>query len=153
MLALHSPFPTSDVSTTGHILTATAFAFPSTPRSDVLLQSFHPLKKESFNFLHSFASAHILFSVSFLEANLVEDPNEPTFKSSKFLVIGHRGCGMNILHSSDPRFKFMKENSIPSFNAATRFPVDFIEFDVQVRKCRTQTTYYYNLNVVFPLCL
>lgn len=41
---------------------------------------------------------------------------------------------MNILHSSDPRFKFMKENSIPSFNAATRFPVDFIEFDVQVTK-------------------
>ncbi|CAK9324856.1 unnamed protein product [Citrullus colocynthis] len=68
------------------------------------------------------------------EANLVEDPNEPTFKSSKFLVIGHRGCGMNILPSSDPRFKFMKENSIPSFNAATRFPVDFIEFDVQVTK-------------------
>lgn len=40
---------------------------------------------------------------------------------------------MNILHSSDSRFKFMKENSILSFNAAAKFPVDFIEFDVQVR--------------------
>ncbi|XP_038880107.1 glycerophosphodiester phosphodiesterase GDPD1, chloroplastic-like isoform X2 [Benincasa hispida] len=68
------------------------------------------------------------------EANLREGPNERTFRSSKFLVIGHRGCGMNILHSPDPRFKFIKENSIPSFDAATRLSVDFIEFDVQVTK-------------------
>ncbi|KGN53031.1 glycerophosphodiester phosphodiesterase GDPD1, chloroplastic isoform X1 [Cucumis sativus] len=65
------------------------------------------------------------------EPNLLEDPNVWT---SKFLVMGHRGCGMNILHSSDSRFKFMKENSILSFNAAAKFPVDFIEFDVQVTK-------------------
>lgn len=72
-----------------------------------------------------------------LEAEVVEDRNECIFGSSKFLVIGHRGYGMNILQSSDPRFKFMKENSIRSFNAAARFPIDFIEFDVQVRDIST----------------
>ncbi|XP_022972323.1 glycerophosphodiester phosphodiesterase GDPD1, chloroplastic-like [Cucurbita maxima] len=68
------------------------------------------------------------------EANILEDGNDRACRSSKFLVIGHRGFGMNILQSSDSRFKLMKENSIPSFMAATRFPVDFIEFDVQVTK-------------------
>nr|DAD34150.1 TPA_asm: hypothetical protein HUJ06_004790 [Nelumbo nucifera] len=55
-----------------------------------------------------------------------------TFKSSKFLVIGHRGNGMNMLHSSDRRMKAIKENSILSFNTAGKFSVDFVEFDVQV---------------------
>jgi hypothetical protein len=55
------------------------------------------------------------------------------FKVPKFLVIGHRGSGMNILHSSDRRMKALKENSILSFNAAAaNSSVDFIEFDVQV---------------------
>ncbi|XP_010250593.1 PREDICTED: glycerophosphodiester phosphodiesterase GDPD2-like [Nelumbo nucifera] len=57
-----------------------------------------------------------------------------TFKSSKFLVIGHRGNGMNMLHSSDRRMKAIKENSILSFNTAGKFSVDFVEFDVQVTK-------------------
>ncbi|XP_057492152.1 glycerophosphodiester phosphodiesterase GDPD1, chloroplastic-like [Actinidia eriantha] len=52
----------------------------------------------------------------------------------KFLVIGHRGSGMNMLQSSDRRMKAMKENSVLSFNAAAKFAVDFIEFDVQVTK-------------------
>ncbi|KAH7847810.1 hypothetical protein Vadar_030480 [Vaccinium darrowii] len=57
------------------------------------------------------------------------------FKVPKFLVIGHRGSGMNILHSSDRRMKALKENSILSFNAAAaNSSVDFIEFDVQVTK-------------------
>ena len=48
------------------------------------------------------------------------------------MVIGHRGSGMNILQSCDPRMKSIQENSILSFNAASKFPIDFIEFDVQV---------------------
>ncbi|XWS30540.1 hypothetical protein CRYUN_Cryun24cG0126600 [Craigia yunnanensis] len=52
----------------------------------------------------------------------------------KFLVIGHRGHGMNVLQSSDSRMKAIKENSILSFNSAAKFPIDFIEFDVQVTK-------------------
>ncbi|XP_068302790.1 glycerophosphodiester phosphodiesterase GDPD1, chloroplastic-like [Pyrus communis] len=52
----------------------------------------------------------------------------------RFLVIGHRGNGMNALQSSDRRMRAIKENSIMSFNAAASFPIDFIEFDVQVTK-------------------
>ncbi|XP_010929606.1 glycerophosphodiester phosphodiesterase GDPD1, chloroplastic [Elaeis guineensis] len=54
------------------------------------------------------------------------------FKPAKFVVIGHRGKGMNALASPDRRMKEIKENSILSFNLAGRFPVDFVEFDVQV---------------------
>lgn len=50
----------------------------------------------------------------------------------KFLVVGHRGHGMNILQSTDKRMKVYKENSILSFNNAANHPLDFIEFDVQV---------------------
>ncbi|XVF59979.1 hypothetical protein PTKIN_Ptkin08bG0005700 [Pterospermum kingtungense] len=58
-----------------------------------------------------------------------------SFRIPKFLVIGHRGHGMNSLQSSDPRMKAnIKENSILSFNSAAKFPIDFIEFDVQVTK-------------------
>ncbi|PQP94450.1 glycerophosphodiester phosphodiesterase GDPD1 chloroplastic-like [Prunus yedoensis var. nudiflora] len=52
----------------------------------------------------------------------------------KFLVIGHRGNGMNALQSSDRRMRAIKENSIASFNSAANFPIDFVEFDVQVTK-------------------
>ncbi|GAA0153048.1 hypothetical protein Leryth_010795 [Lithospermum erythrorhizon] len=52
----------------------------------------------------------------------------------KFVVMGHRGRGMNMLQSPDPRMKAIKENSIRSFNAAGRFNLDFIEFDVQVTR-------------------
>ncbi|KAF3973037.1 hypothetical protein ACB098_01G242100 [Castanea mollissima] len=52
----------------------------------------------------------------------------------KFLVIGHRGHGMNVLQSSDSRMRAFKENSISSFNAASCFPIDYIEFDVQVTR-------------------
>lgn len=52
----------------------------------------------------------------------------------KFLVIGHRGNGMNALQSSDRRMRAIKENSIASFNSAANFPIDFVEFDVQVRE-------------------
>lgn len=56
------------------------------------------------------------------------------FKWPKFVVMGHRGSGMNVLQSSDNRMKSIKENSIRSFNSAAQFPIDFIEFDVQVTK-------------------
>lgn len=56
------------------------------------------------------------------------------FKFPKFVVMGHRGSGMNMLQSADGRMKSIKENSIRSFNAAAGFPIDFIEFDVQVTK-------------------
>lgn len=39
---------------------------------------------------------------------------------------------MNMSQSPDLRFSALKENSILSFNAASKFPLDFIEFDVQV---------------------
>ncbi|KAL5581422.1 hypothetical protein UlMin_013864 [Ulmus minor] len=55
-------------------------------------------------------------------------------RAPKFVVIGHRGNGMNALNSSDNRMRAIKENSIVSFNAASAFPIDFVEFDVQVTK-------------------
>lgn len=56
------------------------------------------------------------------------------YKIPKFVVVGHRGHGMNMLQSPDRRMKAIKENSILSFNAAADYAVDFIEFDVQVTK-------------------
>uniref|UniRef100_A0A1J3GL92 glycerophosphodiester phosphodiesterase n=1 Tax=Noccaea caerulescens TaxID=107243 RepID=A0A1J3GL92_NOCCA len=57
-----------------------------------------------------------------------------SFRMPGFSVIGHRGNGMNVLQSSDRRTRGFKENSILSFNSAAKFPIDFIEFDVQVTK-------------------
>ncbi|XP_076917444.1 glycerophosphodiester phosphodiesterase GDPD1, chloroplastic-like [Bidens hawaiensis] len=54
--------------------------------------------------------------------------------SRKFVVIGHRGHGMNMLQSVDRRMKAFKENSILSFNNAAKHSLDYIEFDVQVTK-------------------
>ncbi|KAI7754581.1 hypothetical protein M8C21_003771, partial [Ambrosia artemisiifolia] len=51
--------------------------------------------------------------------------------SEKFVVIGHRGHGMNMLQSTDRRMKAFKENSILSFNKAANHSLDYIEFDVQ----------------------
>ncbi|KAG8385005.1 hypothetical protein BUALT_Bualt04G0177200 [Buddleja alternifolia] len=64
----------------------------------------------------------------------VELGRTTSFKVPKFLVIGHRGNGMNNLQSSDLRMKAIKENTILSFNSAAKYPLDFIEFDVQVTK-------------------
>lgn len=62
-----------------------------------------------------------------------------------FLVIGHRGHGMNVLQSSDRRMRALKENSISSFNAASCFPIDYIEFDVQVRFLRHSISFTFFL--------
>lgn len=61
--------------------------------------------------------------------------NRVPYKIPKFLVVGHRGNGMNVLTSMDQRMKAIKENSIMSFDSAAKFPIDFIEFDVQVSSC------------------
>ncbi|OMO85466.1 Glycerophosphoryl diester phosphodiesterase [Corchorus capsularis] len=74
-----------------------------------------------------------LYSTRFNSKGL-ELSRTTSFRIPKFLVIGHRGHGMNILQSSDSRMKAIKENSILSFNSAAKFPIDFIEFDVQVTK-------------------
>ncbi|KAJ6393210.1 hypothetical protein OIU77_022644 [Salix suchowensis] len=62
------------------------------------------------------------------------DDTERGFKFGRFVVMGHRGSGMNMLQSCDRRMKSIKENSILSFNSASKLPLDFIEFDVQVTK-------------------
>lgn len=74
---------------------------------------------------------HSLCSSRFLPGG-VELSKAESFKIPKFLVVGHRGHGMNMSQSPDPRFSALKENSILSFNAASKLPLDFIEFDVQV---------------------
>ncbi|XP_008790725.3 glycerophosphodiester phosphodiesterase GDPD1, chloroplastic [Phoenix dactylifera] len=58
----------------------------------------------------------------------------PPWKATGLVVVGHRGNGMNVLTSQDRRMTAVKENSLLSFNRASRFPIDFIEFDVQVTK-------------------
>lgn len=56
---------------------------------------------------------------------------------SRLAIIGHRGCGKNIVTVpgviGDARPSIM-ENSIVSFNLAARNGADFVEFDVQVTK-------------------
>jgi hypothetical protein len=66
---------------------------------------------------------------------LVEASSPATAKQrggGRFSVIGHRGKGMNLLASPDRRLQEVRENTVRSFNAAARFPVDYVEFDVQV---------------------
>ncbi|GAB4848646.1 Lysophospholipase D gdpd1, variant 2 [Ancistrocladus abbreviatus] len=72
--------------------------------------------------------------VALYSSRFSKEVGRSSFKAAKFLVIGHRGNGMNKLQSSDRRMKAIKENTILSFNTAAQFAVDFIEFDVQVTK-------------------
>ncbi|XP_039017904.1 glycerophosphodiester phosphodiesterase GDPD1, chloroplastic-like [Hibiscus syriacus] len=74
----------------------------------------------------------------------VNDEEECKCKIPKFLVMGHRGNGMNMLQSSDPRMKSIKENSLLSFNEAAKFPIHFVEFDVQVTKDDCPVIYHDN---------
>lgn len=89
----------------------------------------------------AYAHPHHLHHIPPQGGELVSNINNQSNSSSsfraagKFLVIGHRGNGMNMLQSTDPIFKRpIKENSILSFNSAAQFPIDFIEFDVQVTR-------------------
>lgn len=52
--------------------------------------------------------------------------------NNEFMVMGHRGAGMNMVQSDDPKMKYIKENTVLAFNAAGEFGIDFVEFDVQV---------------------
>ncbi|CAA7041606.1 unnamed protein product [Microthlaspi erraticum] len=63
-----------------------------------------------------------------------ENKKQEAFSFPKFVVMGHRGFGMNMLQSPDEKMKSIRENSILSFNVAADFPIDFIEFDVQVTR-------------------
>ncbi|KAK4772704.1 hypothetical protein SAY86_014479 [Trapa natans] len=67
-------------------------------------------------------------------SNGVELETQSSFLPAKFMVVGHRGHGMNHLQSADGRMKAFKENTILSFNSAAKHHLDFIEFDVQVTK-------------------
>ncbi|KAE8680863.1 Glycerophosphodiester phosphodiesterase GDPD2 [Hibiscus syriacus] len=75
-----------------------------------------------------------LYSSRFNSEGMELNVEAASFTAPKFLVIGHRGHGMNIMQSSDSRMEAIKENTILSFNSAAKFPIDFIEFDVQVTK-------------------
>uniref|UniRef100_A0A7I4DBF1 glycerophosphodiester phosphodiesterase n=1 Tax=Physcomitrium patens TaxID=3218 RepID=A0A7I4DBF1_PHYPA len=57
--------------------------------------------------------------------------------SSMFVVVGHRGCGKNkvLPQGSTPETRLsIRENTITSFNLASKNEADFVEFDVQVTK-------------------
>ena len=69
----------------------------------------------------------------------------------RFLVIGHRGKGMNALASADRRLQEVRENTVRSFNDAARFAADYVEFDVQVIDAPARM--YYNAShwsLAFP---
>uniref|UniRef100_A0A3Q7E9Y2 glycerophosphodiester phosphodiesterase n=3 Tax=Solanum lycopersicum TaxID=4081 RepID=A0A3Q7E9Y2_SOLLC len=48
--------------------------------------------------------------------------------------MGHRGSGTNMLQYSSCHENIIKENTLRSFNEATKFNLQFIEFDVQVTR-------------------
>ncbi|KAL9282179.1 Glycerophosphodiester phosphodiesterase GDPD3 [Arabidopsis thaliana] len=76
-----------------------------------------------------------LSTSAMLSSGVVEDDKkQEAFVFPKFVLMGHRGFGMNMLQSPDEKMKFIKENSLLSFNVAADFPIDFIEFDVQVTR-------------------
>ena len=52
--------------------------------------------------------------------------------AGRFMVVGHRGEGMNALTLSDQRLTAVKENSLLPFNQVGPFPIDVIEFDIRV---------------------
>ncbi|XP_010325619.1 glycerophosphodiester phosphodiesterase GDPD3-like isoform X2 [Solanum lycopersicum] len=54
--------------------------------------------------------------------------------NNKFVVMGHRGSGTNMLQYSSCHENIIKENTLRSFNEATKFNLQFIEFDVQVTR-------------------
>ncbi|VVB01979.1 unnamed protein product [Arabis nemorensis] len=73
-------------------------------------------------------------ALSVSSSDIEDDKKKEAFVFPKFVVMGHRGFGMNMVQSSDNKMKVIKENTILSFNVASDFPIDFIEFDVQVTR-------------------
>lgn len=76
-----------------------------------------------------------------------EDDVEDMNNNNKFIVMGHRGSGMNMLQysSSDNKTSkvIIKENTLLSFNEAAKFNPKFIEFDVQVRQQISETLFFF----------
>ncbi|XXG78358.1 hypothetical protein AAC387_Pa08g2315 [Persea americana] len=89
---------------------------------------------EIFNFDHIQENASLALSSSTTQFSTGDGGVRVPYKPARFSVIGHRGSGMNKLGSADRRMRAIKENSILSFDAAARFAVDFVEFDVQVTR-------------------
>ncbi|KAL4594407.1 hypothetical protein ACB092_12G018300 [Castanea dentata] len=58
--------------------------------------------------------------------------------------MGQMSSNMIMLQSSDPRTKTLQENSILSFNAAFKVPINFIEFDIQIMR-EIVTLFFYLL--------
>ncbi|KAH0857924.1 hypothetical protein HID58_086185, partial [Brassica napus] len=77
---------------------------------------------------------HCRVSSAKLSTGVEDDKKHEAFVFPKFVVMGHRGFGMNMLQSPDEKMKSIKENSILSFNVAADFPIEFVEFDVQVTR-------------------
>lgn len=63
-----------------------------------------------------------------------DDVGKMNNNNNKFVVMGHRGSGTNMLQYSSCHENIIKENTLRSFNEATKFNLQFIEFDVQVRR-------------------
>uniref|UniRef100_M1A2T0 glycerophosphodiester phosphodiesterase n=1 Tax=Solanum tuberosum TaxID=4113 RepID=M1A2T0_SOLTU len=63
-----------------------------------------------------------------------DDVGKMNNNNNKFVVMGHRGSGTNMLQYSSCNEKTIKENTLRSFNEAAKFNLQFIEFDVQVTR-------------------
>ncbi|TMW83218.1 hypothetical protein EJD97_002462 [Solanum chilense] len=63
-----------------------------------------------------------------------DDVEKMNNNNNKFVVMGHRGSGTNMLQYSSCHENIIKENTLRSFNEATKFNLQFIEFDVQVTR-------------------
>ncbi|KAK6802740.1 hypothetical protein RDI58_000523 [Solanum bulbocastanum] len=63
-----------------------------------------------------------------------DDVGKMNNNNNKFVVMGHRGSGTNMLQYSSCHEKTIKENTLRSFNEAAKFNLQFIEFDVQVTR-------------------
>ncbi|XP_009590043.1 glycerophosphodiester phosphodiesterase GDPD3-like isoform X1 [Nicotiana tomentosiformis] len=87
-------------------------------------------------YIDQFHEKNVIYAIYNGEDDVCERRKMATFilKENKFVVMGHRGSGMNMLQSCDRKSKAIKENTLRSFNEAANFNVDFIEFDVQVTR-------------------
>nr|GMD74048.1 glycerophosphodiester phosphodiesterase GDPD1, chloroplastic-like [Ipomoea batatas] len=79
-------------------------------------------------------NAALSFSTSSWFAQGGENDGKRGDRKKKFVVMGHRGSGMNMPEFSDRRMRAIRENTLRSFINAGKFDLDFVEFDVQVTK-------------------
>nr|XP_010325583.1 glycerophosphodiester phosphodiesterase GDPD3-like isoform X2 [Solanum lycopersicum] len=69
-----------------------------------------------------------------------DDVGKMNNNNNKFVVMGHRGSGTNMLQYSSCHENIIKENTLRSFNEATKFNLQFIEFDVQGKLIEKRVT-------------